>query len=210
MMVGRFVEVCKRRGLKVNADKRKAMVLGGEEGLECEIRVDGVRLEQVSDFKYLKCVLDESGTDVAECRRKLTSGRKVAGAIRSLVNAKGLQPECERLLHEGLLVPVLLYGSETIIWRENDRSRIIAEHMDNLEGFLGIKRMDKVPNTQIREMCGVTKGVDEIDEGVLWWFGLAKRIENDRITKRAYVEKRVASLSIGWPSKRWIDTVRTV
>ena len=34
------------------------MVLG-EEGLECEISVDGVQLEQVSKFKYLGCVLDE-------------------------------------------------------------------------------------------------------------------------------------------------------
>ena len=33
VMVGRFVEVCRRRGLKVNAVNRKVMVLGGEEGL---------------------------------------------------------------------------------------------------------------------------------------------------------------------------------
>ena len=31
-----FVEVCRRRGLKVNAGKRKGMVMSGEEGLECE------------------------------------------------------------------------------------------------------------------------------------------------------------------------------
>ena len=33
-MVGRFVEVCSRKGLKVNGGKSKVMVLGGEEGLE--------------------------------------------------------------------------------------------------------------------------------------------------------------------------------
>ena len=31
-MVGRFVEVCRRRGLKVNAGKSKVMVLSREEG----------------------------------------------------------------------------------------------------------------------------------------------------------------------------------
>ena len=40
-MVGHFVEMCKRRGLKVNAIKNKVMMLG-EEGLECKIIVDGV------------------------------------------------------------------------------------------------------------------------------------------------------------------------
>ena len=45
-----------------------------------------------------------------------------------------------------------------------------AEQMDNLRGLLGIRRMDRVPNARIRELCGVTKGVEErIDEGVLYW-----------------------------------------
>ena len=45
VMEGRFVEVCIRRGLKVNAGKSKVTVMNGEEGLECEVHVDGVRLE---------------------------------------------------------------------------------------------------------------------------------------------------------------------
>ena len=49
------------------------MVVNGEEGLECEVHVDGVRLEHVSEFKYLGCVLDECG---AECSRKVGSGRR--------------------------------------------------------------------------------------------------------------------------------------
>ena len=40
--------------------------------------------------------------------------------------------------------------------------------MDNLRRLLGIKRMDKVLNTRIKELCGIKKGIDErIDEGVL-------------------------------------------
>ena len=37
------------------------MVLGREEGLECEIRVDETQLECVSGLKYLGCAFDESG-----------------------------------------------------------------------------------------------------------------------------------------------------
>ena len=60
-------------------------------------RVDGVRLEEVSEFKYLEYVLDKSSTDVA-VSREVVSGRKFAGAIKSLINARGL--------HEVLLVCV--------------------------------------------------------------------------------------------------------
>ena len=70
------------------------MVFGGEEGLECEVCVDRIRLEHVSEFKYLGCVLDKSGTDEAECSRKVESGRRIAGAIKSLVNARNLQLVC--------------------------------------------------------------------------------------------------------------------
>ena len=45
--VGWFAEVC-RRGLKVNTGKSKVTVLNGEEGLECEVQVDRVRLDIVS------------------------------------------------------------------------------------------------------------------------------------------------------------------
>ena len=53
IMVGCFVEVCKGRGLKVNAGKDQVMLLGGEEGLKCEACIDMIPLEHVSKFKYL-------------------------------------------------------------------------------------------------------------------------------------------------------------
>ena len=40
-ILGRFIEVCRRRGLKVNADKSEVMLLGWEERLECEVCVNG-------------------------------------------------------------------------------------------------------------------------------------------------------------------------
>ena len=39
--MGRFAEVCKRRGMKVKEGKNKVLLLVGEEGLECEVCVKG-------------------------------------------------------------------------------------------------------------------------------------------------------------------------
>ena len=87
-------------------------------------------------------VLDEAGIDWAECSWKVTSGRRVAGAITFLVNARDLEIECARFLHETLLVLVLKYFNEAMLWKEKERSRIKAVQMDNLKGLLGIRRMD--------------------------------------------------------------------
>ena len=75
-MVRRFAEVCRRRGLKANVVKSKVMVLNGEEGLESEVHVDGIRIEHVSEFKYLGCVLDEAGPDGEECSKKVASKKE--------------------------------------------------------------------------------------------------------------------------------------
>ena len=69
--------------------------------------------------------------------------------------------------------------------------------------------MNKVPNARIRQLCKVTKGVEEkIEEGVLRWFGRVEWMENDKIGKRVYVGVCAGSRSVGRPRKRWIDTVK--
>ena len=77
----------------------------------------------------------------------MASGRRIAGAIRSLLNARSLHLECARALHESLLVPLLTYGSKIM--------------MDNLRSLLCIRRMDKILNAWIRRLCRVLEGVYE-------------------------------------------------
>ena len=102
-----------------------------------------------------------------------------------------------------------MYGNEAMLHGRRRRARIRAVQMDNLRGLLGIRRMDRVPNKLIRELCGVTKRVDErIDKSVLRCFGNVERMENDRISKRIYVGQCAGSRSVGRPRKRRIDTVK--
>src|SRR5678815_2570334 len=138
-LVEGFGRVCKRRVLKVNFDKSKVMVVS-EDSPRCEVMLDCEPLEQVSEFKYLGYMLDGKGTDDAECSRKVVNGRMVAGAIKSLVDVKGLSLECARVLHEGMLLPVLMYSSETMVWNKRYRSKVQCVQMDNFRGMLGVRR----------------------------------------------------------------------
>ena len=95
-----------------------------------------------------------------------------------------------------------MYSSETMIWREKGRSRIKVVQMDIIRGLLGIKRMYRVTNARIRELCGVAKWLDErIDESVLHWFGHIER--KIGLLKGGYVGIRL----VGRLRKRWIDSV---
>ena len=48
---------------------------------------------------------------------------------------------------------------------EGERSRVRVVQMDNLRGLLGIRKMDRIQNAQVRELCGVRKGLDEGIDG---------------------------------------------
>ena len=69
------------------------MVLNGEEELKSVIYIDWIHLEQVSEFKYFRCVLDKLSTDGVECIRKVVNGRRVENAIKFLVNVRDLKFE---------------------------------------------------------------------------------------------------------------------
>ena len=66
----------------------------------------------------------------------MMSGRKAASPIRSLMNVRNLQTEYAIALHEALIMPVLLYGGKTMVWRKKERSRNRTLLMDNLKTFV--------------------------------------------------------------------------
>ena len=52
-------------------------------------------------------VLHESGTVGMECYVKVENGKKVESTIKTLLNAMSLESYCIKVLHKGVLVPVL-------------------------------------------------------------------------------------------------------
>ena len=67
---------------------------------------------------------------------------KVESNVKFHVNARILQLQNARVTHDVLLVFFLFHGSEAMVWREKERSRIRSVQNDNLRGSLGITIMD--------------------------------------------------------------------
>ena len=74
--------------------------------MQYEIYVDGIHLENVSEFKYL---------NGAKFNRKVTSGRRVAGAIKSLVNATDFQLECDKVCMKHCLYLFLCREGDEVV-----------------------------------------------------------------------------------------------
>ena len=104
------------------------------------------------------------------------------GAIKFLVKGRSLQLERQQVLHEASLVAFLLYGNETVVRREKERSKIRAIKVDNYRGLLGIRRINK----------GL-KGEGELDRLKKVFCGGSPKLgmENNGIAKKKKKKKKV-------------------
>lgn len=98
-----------------------------------------------NQFKYLGYKLNEKGTDDADNSRKVVKYRKVTSAIESFGNAKGLSLECNRVLHEDSLLPMIMCNIIIMMWNENKWSKMQSVQIDNL-GCTSVSRADKLRN----------------------------------------------------------------
>ena len=57
--------------MKINMEKKKIMILGGEESVEMEI--EGIKLEQVKSFKYLGVQIQNNGKQEAKINERIST-----------------------------------------------------------------------------------------------------------------------------------------
>jgi hypothetical protein len=49
-------------------------------------------------------------------------------------------------MHNGVLLPTLMYGSESWVWQKKHTSRVNAVEMRALRNMIGVKLSDRVKN----------------------------------------------------------------
>ena len=69
-------------------------------------------------------------------------------------------------LHDSIRVSALMYGSQTWIWNEGERSGIQAVEMSHLKGACGVKRMDGECKESVYRRFDVCVKGDETNCGV--------------------------------------------
>ena len=103
----------------------------------------------------------------------------------------------------------MLYGCEVWTLKVRDRKRIEAVEMNCLRNICGLTRMDRVPNAEIRRMCGRKVSVGQrVDQSVLRWYGHVERMGDERLVKRVYESEVRGVRRRGRPRKCWMDGVK--
>ncbi len=85
---------------------------------ECEIRLNGEKMEEVHEFKYLGLIRCKHGSIEGETRETAVQGRKVIGSLEHVMKGRIVSMEVKKGLHDGIIVPTITYASETWVWNE--------------------------------------------------------------------------------------------
>jgi hypothetical protein len=174
------------KGMKVNVTKTKEVFERDEIMTKSEVFIKGQKVEQVKEFVYLRSMFMGDREYDSDIERRVNSGNIVNGALHDFMGSRVVSKKAQRSVHSGVLLPTLIYGSESWVWQKKHTSRVNAVEMRALSSMIGVKLSGRVRNEVIREECGVKEDVTKIEKNMLRWFGHVERMDERRLTKEIH------------------------
>ena len=87
--------------------------------------------------------------------------------------------------NERIIVPTALYGAEAWGIRSAERRKVNVPEMKCLRSLVGVSRMDRVRNEEVRRRAGIERELaSTADQRVLRWLGHVERMEEYRMARR--------------------------
>jgi len=198
------------RGMRVSRLKTEYLKMTArenDEGLIKEVKLQEKVVKLVEDFKYLGSTVQADGGSDKEVCKRIQAGWGAWRKITAIMCDKKVTDRLKGKIYKTMVRPAIMYGMETVaITRAQEEKMQVAE-MKMLRWSLGLTRLDKIRNEDIRGRVKVGKLKEKIRETRMKWLGHILRREED------YVGRRVRQLEVGKrrrgrPRRSWKDCVR--
>ena len=88
---------------------------------------------------------------------RMNEGYRAWGALKSVMSNRGLGIKANKCLDERVIVPTALYGAEAWSMRCAERRKVNVLEMKFLRSLVGVSRMDRVRNEQVRRRAGIER-----------------------------------------------------
>ncbi len=129
-----------------------------------------------------------------EIRERTVKGRQVMGALERVMKGRNVSVVVKKGIRNSVILPTLLYASETWTWNAAQQSRIRAVAISYLRGAPGVSRWDRESNEDTYGKFGMSEATAGVDCGVVeWvkrstlrWYGHVMRMDECDFTKRVY------------------------
>ena len=197
-------------GLKINSDKTKVLATDGS---QATVHLEGTQIEQVREFRYLGSLVQES--QIAATSEILSRIGQATTAFASLKwclwkRAK-ISIRTKIRLFRALILPVLLYGSETWTVLKSDLNKLEVFQMRCLRQILGISLRDRITNETVRVRSQNQPRIEEqIERRRLRRFGHTCRMNAKRLPHQLLWRDRPTQWRIlrTAPRKTWLHQIK--
>ena len=211
-MVDLFSKACKNFGLTISIPKTEVLFqpAPGEPHYDPVITIDGHKLANTDKFPYLGSTMSNTATIDEEINLRLARASASFGRLSDRVwKKRGLTCKTKLKVYHAVVLPSLLYGSETWTVYSRHLQRLQSFHLRCLRQILKVKWQDRVSNTEILQRANSRSISSMLMEAQLRWSGHVARMPDYRLPKRVFFgELNSGSRSRGRPRLRYKDTLK--
>ena len=168
--------------------------------------VDDVDVEAVQTTKYLGAMFNVEASCDDEIENRIGIATRMVGALRrQVIERKELSKATKLRVINAMVVPTLLYGSETWTLQKRHRSKIQAMEMRYLRKVEGVTRLDRALSEDIRRRLGVEAVLAVVDKTKKEWRERIEGMSQERLVRRVFEEDVCRRRPRVRPRKKWID-----
>ena len=202
-------ECCTRYGMRISIEKTEVMCIGRDQKV-VTTEIQGKRLKQVDEFKYLGSIFTQDGKMDREIETRVQKANQVLYQLAPLLQHRAIDMKTKRQLISAIFVPTLCYECQTWTLSKRNERMITSCEMKCLRKAASKTRRDRIRNEEIRRIVGVKPVMDHIDKQRAKWFGHLMRMPPNQPALRAYNVRGSGARSRGRPRRRWSDDMRAV
>ena len=115
----------------------------------------------------------------------MDEGYRALGALKSVLSNGRLGIKAKKCLYVGVIVPTALHLAKAWGMRSAERRKANVHEMKCLRSSVGVLRMDRVRNEEVRRRTGIERELaSRADHRVLRWFGHVERMDEYRMARR--------------------------
>ena len=208
-----FANAYARLGLTINVGKTQVLYQPPPTeaaGVAPNIEINGESLATVDRFPYLGSHLSSNASIDDEVQYRLRCANSAFGKLRKRVfNNHDLRIGTKIRVYETIVLPTLLYGSETWTTYRRNIKALEKFHQRSLRNILKVTWEDHRTNTSVLEEANCTSIEAHLIKTQLRWAGHVVRMTDNRLPKQLfYSELSYGTRKVGRPRKRFKDTLK--
>ncbi|KAJ4447560.1 hypothetical protein ANN_09567 [Periplaneta americana] len=178
------------------------------------IKIGDLSFEEVEKFKYLGATVTNINDTREEIKRKINMGNACYYSVEKLLSSSLLSKNLKVRIYKTVILPVLLYGCETLTLTLREEHRLKVFENKVLRKIFGAKKDEvtgewrKLQNAELHALYSSPDIIRNIKSRRLRWAGHVACMGESRNAYRVLVGRPEGKRPLGRPRRRWEDNIK--